>query len=81
MTSKQFKYIINRLSFTVIMPPSFKDKLFEIFQNIVAWKYHMKDVFTPLWVSCLYQYIYIWNINFTIQVCMFVPGKPRTKGN
>ena len=27
------------------MPPSFKDKLFEIIQFIVAWKYNTKDVF------------------------------------
>ena len=81
MIRKQFKYIITGLSFTVLLPPSLKDKFFEIIHISVTLKNKMKHVFIPLWVSCLDQYIYIWTINFTIPGWMFVPGKPHTKGN
>ena len=53
MTRNQFENIIAALSFTDILPSYFKDRFFEISQMIFAWNDHMKDVFTPFWVSCL----------------------------
>ena len=47
MIGNQSKYIITGLSFNVILPPYFREDLFEIIHSIVAWKYHMKDVFIP----------------------------------
>ena len=47
MTSNQFENIIPALIFTGILPPSFKDNLFEIFHIIVVSNDHIKDFFIP----------------------------------
>ena len=44
MTGKQFKSIITRLPFTVILTPYSKFNLSGIIHMHVAWKYHMKNV-------------------------------------
>ena len=81
MTRNEFKNIITRLSITVILPPYFNDKFFDNIHIIFSWKYHMKDVLIPFWVSCLDQSIYIQNRIFTITGWMCVPWKPYTKVN
>ena len=81
MTGKEFKDIITGILFTVIIYPPFKDKFFEIIHIIVAWKYQMKDMFIPLWLSCLNQSISIWTKIFTIPGFIFVPKNPFPKGN
>ena len=43
ITLNQFKYIITGLSFTDIMPPYFKENVFESIQMISVWKYNTKD--------------------------------------
>ena len=81
MKEYRFKKIISLISFTDLLLKSFKDRLFEVWHIIVAWNQHMKDVFIPLWVSCLYESIYIWNNNLTFPVWMFVTRKTHSKGN
>ena len=76
-----FENIIAALLFTDLPLPSFKYKLFEVRQMIVAWNQRMKYVFIPSWVPCLDDSIYIWNNKFTCIGWMFVPRKSHTKGN
>ena len=81
MVGHIFENIIAALSFTDILLLSFKDKLFEVHHMVDAWNQHMKDVFIPLWVYCLYYSIYIWTNKFTCPLWMFFPRKPHHKGN
>ena len=41
----------------------------------------MKDVFIPLWVSCLDYSIYKFTNKFTCPGWMLVPRNPHPKGN
>ena len=81
MTGKEFKDIITGILFTVIIYPPFKDKFFEIIHIIVTLKDQIKDVFIPLWVSCLDASISIWTNKFTFPGWIFIPRKPHPKGN
>ena len=44
---KKIKYIITGLSFTDIMPPYFKENVFESIQIMFVWKYNKKVFFIP----------------------------------
>ena len=51
VTGNRFKNIISALLFIDLLPKYFKGKFFEMFQMVVAWNDHMKDVFIPWWVT------------------------------
>ena len=81
MTENRSEKLISALSFTALLPTSFKEKLFEVFQMTFAWNKHMKDLLIPLWVFCLYYSIYICTDKFTCPGCIFVPRNPHPKVN
>ena len=60
ITRKQSKYIITGLSLTDIMPPYFKENVFESIQMIFVWKYNTKDFFIPYLLAMAVIYNKCW---------------------
>ena len=81
MSFQCFDYITQHLIFTDIDPPSFTEKFHEVRQMIESFNNHMKDMFSPGWISCLDQSISIWTSKWTCPGWMFVPRKPHPMGN
>ena len=65
MVRHRFEKIFVAILFTGLLIPYFNYKVFEVHQMIVACNQHIKDMFIPLWVSCLYGFIYIRYNKFT----------------
>ena len=73
--------MLSALSFTNHYRPSFKDRLWEVWQMVKAWNNHIKENFYLSWVSCLDESTSIWLTKFTCPGWVFCPQKPNPYGN
>ena len=81
MSLSRFEAILRNLGYTNVEKPKFVDKFWEVRQMIEQWNVHMREIFSPSWVSCLDESMSIWFSKWTCPGWMFVPRKPHPYGN
>ena len=81
MSRRRFEAILKCLTYTDLIPPTYRDKFHQVRQLIEAFNLNMKDRFTCSWVSCLDESMSIWLNKWTCPGWMIVPRKPHPFGN
>jgi Transposase IS4 len=81
MSRNRFEDILYALQYTLMDPPLYKDKFFEIREIVEAWNKNMEENFNPSWASCLDESMMEWTNQYTCPGFMFVPRKPHPFGN
>ncbi len=61
MSRRRFVAITSALRFTSLIPPTFRDKVWEVREMIGAWNEHMAKIFLAAWVVCLDELMSIWH--------------------
>ncbi len=81
MTFARFNAIDKAIRYTnQPVPTDFEDKFHDVRQLIDAWNDHMKESYTPSWLSCLDESMNTW-LNKYCPGFMVVPRKPHPYGN
>ena len=81
MSRRRFIAITSALRFTSSVPPTFRDKFWEVRDMIAAWNAHMAKIFVAAWVICLDESMSIWHNRWTCPGWVFCPRKPHPFGN
>jgi len=65
MSRWRFAAITSALRFTSSIPPTFRDKYWQVRDMIAAWNAHMAKIFVAAWVICLDESMSIWHNRWT----------------
>ena len=81
MNRSWFEDILLAIQYTDKEPPLYWDCFWEVWQMINAWNENMVENFSPSWVSCLDNSMFIWFKKFTCPGWIFCFRKPHLFGN
>ena len=80
MSRYRFNAILRNIRYNLDEPPAFRDRFCEVRDLIKWWNDNMDEQFSPSWISCLDESLFIWTNEYTCPGYMFVPRKPHPFG-